>query len=156
MPISEQWGPPSISLSGAGASLLCFVRPDFGGSANSNPLPDLFRHLKVDDPFLVCLRWHGFRRPDQLARSNTRNLHPHHLLLKENIGLLSSRFWAPRSAHLLFWQAGEEVEQMESAPNEKPLKKAPQEAAEQLQRIKIDTYAGMALSNLSVPPTSLY
>jgi NRAMP (natural resistance-associated macrophage protein)-like metal ion transporter len=52
------------------------------------------------------------------------------------------------SPYLLFWQAGEEVEQMESAPDEKPLKKAPQQAAEQLQRIKIDTYAGMALSNL--------
>jgi NRAMP (natural resistance-associated macrophage protein)-like metal ion transporter len=52
------------------------------------------------------------------------------------------------SPYLLFWQAGEEVEQMESAPDEKPLKKAPQQAAEQLQRIKIDTYAGMAFSNL--------
>jgi NRAMP (natural resistance-associated macrophage protein)-like metal ion transporter len=52
------------------------------------------------------------------------------------------------SPYLLFWQAGEEVEQMESVPNEKPLKKAPQQAAEQLHRIKIDTYAGMAFSNL--------
>jgi Mn2+/Fe2+ NRAMP family transporter len=52
------------------------------------------------------------------------------------------------SPYLLFWQAGEEVEQMESDPKEKPLKKAPQQASEQLQRIKIDTYVGMAFSNL--------
>jgi NRAMP (natural resistance-associated macrophage protein)-like metal ion transporter len=52
------------------------------------------------------------------------------------------------SPYLLFWQAGEEVEQMDCAPKEKPLKKAPQQAAEQLKRIKIDTYAGMAFSNL--------
>jgi NRAMP (natural resistance-associated macrophage protein)-like metal ion transporter len=52
------------------------------------------------------------------------------------------------SPYLLFWQAGEEVEQMESAPDEKPLKKAPEQATEQLQRIKIDTYIGMAFSNV--------
>jgi hypothetical protein len=42
----------------------------------------------------------------------------------------------------------QEVEQTKSEPNEKPLKKAPQQAPEQLQRIKIDTYIGMAFSNL--------
>jgi NRAMP (natural resistance-associated macrophage protein)-like metal ion transporter len=52
------------------------------------------------------------------------------------------------SPYLLFWQSGEEVEQMESEPREKPLKKAPKQAPEQLQRIKIDTYVGMAFSNL--------
>jgi Mn2+/Fe2+ NRAMP family transporter len=52
------------------------------------------------------------------------------------------------SPYLLFWQSGEEVEQTESEPKEKPLKKEPQKAPEQLQRIKIDTYVGMAFSNL--------
>jgi NRAMP (natural resistance-associated macrophage protein)-like metal ion transporter len=52
------------------------------------------------------------------------------------------------SPYLLFWQSGEEVEQMESDPKEKPLKKAPQQAWEELQRIKVDTYVGMAFSNL--------
>src|SRR6202022_835237 len=52
------------------------------------------------------------------------------------------------SPYLLFWQSGEEVEQMESEPKEKPLKRAPDQAPEQLQRIKIDTYIGMAFSNL--------
>ena len=52
------------------------------------------------------------------------------------------------SPYLLFWQSGEEVEQMESEPKEKPLKKVPRAAPEQFQRIKIDTYIGMAFSNL--------
>jgi NRAMP (natural resistance-associated macrophage protein)-like metal ion transporter len=52
------------------------------------------------------------------------------------------------SPYLFFWQSGEEVEQMESAPGEEALKKAPQQAPEQLQRIKVDTYVGMAFSNL--------
>jgi NRAMP (natural resistance-associated macrophage protein)-like metal ion transporter len=52
------------------------------------------------------------------------------------------------SPYLLFWQSAEEVEQMESEPKEKPLKKVPQQAPEQFQRIKIDTYIGMAFSNL--------
>jgi NRAMP (natural resistance-associated macrophage protein)-like metal ion transporter len=52
------------------------------------------------------------------------------------------------SPYLLFWQSGEEVEQMEAEPKESPLKKAPQQAPEQFRRIKIDTYIGMAFSNL--------
>jgi NRAMP (natural resistance-associated macrophage protein)-like metal ion transporter len=52
------------------------------------------------------------------------------------------------SPYLLFWQSGEEVEQMESEPKEKPLRRAPGQAPEQLQRIKIDTYFGMAFSNV--------
>ncbi len=52
------------------------------------------------------------------------------------------------SPYLLFWQSGEEVEQMESEPKDKPLKKEPQQAPEQFNRIKIDTYVGMAFSNL--------
>jgi NRAMP (natural resistance-associated macrophage protein)-like metal ion transporter len=52
------------------------------------------------------------------------------------------------SPYLLFWQSGEEVEQMESVPGEEALKKAPRQAPEQFQRIKVDTYVGMAFSNL--------
>jgi Mn2+/Fe2+ NRAMP family transporter len=52
------------------------------------------------------------------------------------------------SPYLLFWQAGEEVDQTKSEPDEKPLKKEPEQAPGQLQRIKIDTYIGMAFSNL--------
>jgi Mn2+/Fe2+ NRAMP family transporter len=36
--------------------------------------------LKVDDHFFVYLRWHDLRRPDQLARSDTRDLRTNHFL----------------------------------------------------------------------------
>jgi len=52
------------------------------------------------------------------------------------------------SPYLLFWQSGEEVEELESEPKEDPLKKAPEQARVQFNRIKIDTYTGMAFSNL--------
>jgi Mn2+/Fe2+ NRAMP family transporter len=52
------------------------------------------------------------------------------------------------SPYLFFWQSAEEVEKMDSPPKEKPLKAAPGEASSQLQRIKVDTYVGMAFSNL--------
>ena len=52
------------------------------------------------------------------------------------------------SPYLLFWQSEEEVEGMEETAGGKPLTKAPRQAPEQLQRIKIDTYFGMAVSNL--------
>jgi Mn2+/Fe2+ NRAMP family transporter len=51
------------------------------------------------------------------------------------------------SHYLFFWQSSEEVEEMQSAPREKALKQAPRQAPAQLQRIKIDTYLGMAFSN---------
>jgi Mn2+/Fe2+ NRAMP family transporter len=40
------------------------------------------------------------------------------------------------------------VEQVESDPRAEPLEKTPQEAPQQFKRIKIDTYVGMAFSNL--------
>jgi NRAMP (natural resistance-associated macrophage protein)-like metal ion transporter len=52
------------------------------------------------------------------------------------------------SPYLLFWQSGEEVEEMQSQPKEKPLRHAPKKAPEEFQRIKVDTYIGMAFSNL--------
>jgi NRAMP (natural resistance-associated macrophage protein)-like metal ion transporter len=52
------------------------------------------------------------------------------------------------SPYLFFWQAGEEVEDEQERPEAKPLKQAPQQAPAELSRIRIDTYLGMALSNL--------
>jgi NRAMP (natural resistance-associated macrophage protein)-like metal ion transporter len=52
------------------------------------------------------------------------------------------------SPYLFFWQASEEVEDVTLNAREKPLKLSPQEGPGQLKRIKIDTYVGMAFSNL--------
>src|SRR6185295_3300176 len=52
------------------------------------------------------------------------------------------------SPYLFFWQASQEVEEMRNNRGEKPLKRAPSQAQEQLGRIRVDTYLGMAFSNL--------
>ncbi len=52
------------------------------------------------------------------------------------------------SPYLFFWQASEEVEDMHIHPKEHALKRSPEQATEQLGRIRFDTYAGMALSNI--------
>ncbi len=44
------------------------------------------------------------------------------------------------SPYLFFWQASQEVEEQRAARGEKPLKDAPEQAAEQLKRIQYDTY----------------
>ncbi|MBV9488937.1 MAG: divalent metal cation transporter [Verrucomicrobia bacterium] len=52
------------------------------------------------------------------------------------------------SPYLFFWQASAEVEEVKGAPREKPLRRAPEQAPAQLARIKLDTYLGMAASNV--------
>jgi NRAMP (natural resistance-associated macrophage protein)-like metal ion transporter len=52
------------------------------------------------------------------------------------------------SPYLFFWQASAESEEVRGAPNERPLRRAPEQARAQLARIRIDTYFGMAVSNL--------
>ena len=52
------------------------------------------------------------------------------------------------SPYLFFWQAEEEVEEEQEKPEKSPLLEAPRQAPGEFYRIRIDTYAGMALSNL--------
>jgi NRAMP (natural resistance-associated macrophage protein)-like metal ion transporter len=52
------------------------------------------------------------------------------------------------SPYLFFWQASQEVEELELNAEEGPLKDAPEQAPKQLQRIRIDTYVGMGFSSI--------
>ena len=52
------------------------------------------------------------------------------------------------SPYLFFWQAEEEVEETEEKPGAAPLKKAPEQAPSEIRRIEIDTFLGMAASNI--------
>ncbi|HBF29334.1 divalent metal cation transporter, partial [Rhizobium sp.] len=52
------------------------------------------------------------------------------------------------SPYLFFWQAEEEVEDVKERPKAKPLLRAPEQAAPEFHRIRMDTYIGMAFSNL--------
>ena len=52
------------------------------------------------------------------------------------------------SPYLFFWQAEEEVEEVKERTDAKPLERAPDQAVGEFGRIRIDTYLGMALSNI--------
>jgi Mn2+/Fe2+ NRAMP family transporter len=63
------------------------------------------------------------------------------------VGVLAV-FGTTISPYLFFWQASQEVEEQRAAAGEEPLREAPEQAVEHLQRIKFDTYIGMTYSNL--------
>jgi len=52
------------------------------------------------------------------------------------------------SPYLFFWQASEEVEDVTLNTKEQPIKQAPKQGPKQLQRIRFDTFLGMAFSNI--------
>src|SRR4029078_10691706 len=52
------------------------------------------------------------------------------------------------SPYLLFWQSSQEVEEIDKKKSAKPLAKAPAQAKRELSRIQVDTFAGMAVSNI--------
>jgi Mn2+/Fe2+ NRAMP family transporter len=52
------------------------------------------------------------------------------------------------SPYLFFWQAAQEAEDQRVNHRDKPLVKAPRQAAKALERIRADTLTGMALSNI--------
>lgn len=52
------------------------------------------------------------------------------------------------SPYLFFWQAGQEVEDTKEEAGARPLIRAPNQAQAEFTRIRIDTYIGMAISNL--------
>jgi Mn2+/Fe2+ NRAMP family transporter len=68
----------------------------------------------------------------------------------------SSEFWAmvvailgtTISPYLFFWQASQEAEDIKAVPERKPLLRRPGQAADAFERIRLDTYVGMAFSNL--------
>jgi len=52
------------------------------------------------------------------------------------------------SPYLFFWQASQEVEEVRVNQAEQALKQSPHQAAEQFERIRADTWFGMAVSNI--------
>jgi NRAMP (natural resistance-associated macrophage protein)-like metal ion transporter len=73
---------------------------------------------------------------------------PHIELSKDYLTALVAVLGTTISPYLFFWQASQEVEEVRGNRGEKPLKRAPSQAQEQLRRIRIDTYIGMAFSNI--------
>lgn len=51
------------------------------------------------------------------------------------------------SPYLFFWQSSTEVEEQQATPGEAPIKRAPSQARSQFEKVRLDTYSGMAVSN---------
>ena len=64
------------------------------------------------------------------------------------ITTLVAVFGTTISPYLFFWQASQEVEELEADPHAQPLRDAPNQARASFFRIKVDTYFGMGFSNL--------
>ena len=77
-----------------------------------------------------------------------RTVWPQFKIDKDSITMVVAIFGTTISPYLFFWQASEEVEEIEGHSDEHALKEAPKEAREQLKRIGWDTYIGMAYSNV--------
>jgi NRAMP (natural resistance-associated macrophage protein)-like metal ion transporter len=75
------------------------------------------------------------------------SLIPHLQLTKAYLTALIAVLGTTISPYLFFWQASQEVEEVKHNHGEKALKRAPMQARQQLGRIRIDTYVGMAFSN---------
>jgi NRAMP (natural resistance-associated macrophage protein)-like metal ion transporter len=67
---------------------------------------------------------------------------------KESVVTIVAIFGTTISPYLFFWQSSQEVEEIEEDPKAEPLKEAPRQGRRELLRIRIDTFSGMAISNL--------
>ncbi len=75
-------------------------------------------------------------------------LFPHISFTRESLVALIAVLGTTISPYLFFWQASQEAEEVKCNRGEKALKRAPGQATEQLGRIRMDTLAGMAFSNV--------
>ncbi len=66
---------------------------------------------------------------------------------KDYITAIVAIFGTTISPYLFFWQASHEVEAQSEDRDERPLRKAPEQFAAQIRKMKIDTNAGMLMSN---------
>ena len=89
--------------------------------------------------FVVDMPW---------AQVLTRTFLPHLSWKPEFITTVVAVFGTTISPYLFFWQASQEVEELQADSNAKPLKDAPHQASANFWRIKVDTYIGMGFSNL--------
>jgi NRAMP (natural resistance-associated macrophage protein)-like metal ion transporter len=73
---------------------------------------------------------------------------PHLSWKSEYITTVVAVFGTTISPYLFFWQASQEVEELQLNPQAKPLRDAPEQAMANFKRIKIDNFVGMGFSNL--------
>jgi NRAMP (natural resistance-associated macrophage protein)-like metal ion transporter len=73
---------------------------------------------------------------------------PHLALNVASLTMIVALLGTTISPYLFFWQAEEEVEEIKERPLARPLERAPDQAPAEFQRIRLDTYVGMGLSNI--------
>jgi NRAMP (natural resistance-associated macrophage protein)-like metal ion transporter len=73
---------------------------------------------------------------------------PHFPLTRDSFTVVVAILGTTISPYLLFWQSSQEVEEIERKPTAEPLKVNPLQAKREMQRIRLDTLVGMAVSNL--------
>ncbi|KRB93800.1 NRAMP family divalent metal transporter [Noviherbaspirillum sp. Root189] len=73
---------------------------------------------------------------------------PHITFSKEYVTAAVAILGTTISPYLFFWQASQEVEEVDADPYAHSLRTAPEQARAHLRRISIDTYIGMGISNL--------
>ncbi|MEO8303078.1 MAG: Nramp family divalent metal transporter [Betaproteobacteria bacterium] len=73
---------------------------------------------------------------------------PRVALTAQALTVIVAVFGTTISPYLFFWQAAQEVEEINADPAAVALADAPEDAHRHLRRIKIDTYVGMGFSNL--------
>jgi NRAMP (natural resistance-associated macrophage protein)-like metal ion transporter len=69
-------------------------------------------------------------------------------LSTEMLTVIVAVFGTTISPYLFFWQAAQEVEDVDADPEAHSLRESPSQAPDQFHRINIDTYVGMGLSNV--------
>ncbi|MBJ2154360.1 divalent metal cation transporter [Variovorax sp. IB41] len=72
---------------------------------------------------------------------------PHVTWNAETVKMVVAILGTTISPYLFFWQAAQEVEEIERVDKDKPLRKAPRQASAQLRRLRFDTWLGMGFSN---------
>jgi NRAMP (natural resistance-associated macrophage protein)-like metal ion transporter len=97
----------------------------------------LFAYVGV--AFVVHMPW------AEVARNT---LIPHISLKPGYLTVVVAILGTTISPYLFFWQAEEEVEEVKERPDAKPLERAPEQSKSEFGRIRIDTYLGMAFSEI--------
>jgi NRAMP (natural resistance-associated macrophage protein)-like metal ion transporter len=69
-------------------------------------------------------------------------------LTSDSLTMVVAIFGTTISPYLMFWQSSQEVEEIEQNGDARPLKRRPRQAPREFRRIRIDTFTGMAVSNI--------
>lgn len=121
------------------ASLLLQVFVPYSSYVNYLKWLTLSLFAYVATAFFVTISWHKVLHSTFV---------PHIGLDKEYLTGLIAVLGTTISPYLFFWQASQEVEDLNCTRGDKPLKRARRQAPRHLGRIRVDTYLGMALSNV--------